>query len=90
MNRLVLLSLVLLLGSSAAGAGPERRTSLDEAVSDARERYPGRVISAETRRKDGREYHNVRILTGDGRVRRYRIDADRERPQRQLRPRGRR
>lgn len=84
--RLVTL-LVLLLASTLACAGPERRTSLDEAVSDARERYPGRVISAETRQRDGHEYHNVRILTRDGRLHRYRVDADDERHQR---PRSRR
>lgn len=69
-----------LLVSAVAGAMQERRTSLDQAVSDARERYPGRVISAQTDRRDGHEYHNVRILTRDGRVRRYRVDAEAQRP----------
>jgi uncharacterized membrane protein YkoI len=68
-------------------AGFDRRTSLDDAVSDARDRYPGRVLSAETRRQDGRDMHNVRILTRDGRVRRYRVDAEDDRPpQRPQRP----
>ena len=89
MNKQVLLSLVLLLGSGLVHAAPERRTDLDQAVSEARDRYPGRVISAETRRRDGREYHNIRILTGDGRVRRYQVDANDDRPYRPVRPRGR-
>jgi hypothetical protein len=80
MYRLAAIASVLLLLGSAAGAAPDRRTSLDQAVSDARERYNGKVLSAETHRHNGHETHNVRVLTGDGRVRRYRVDADAERP----------
>jgi uncharacterized membrane protein YkoI len=80
MYRLAVTASVLLLLGGMAGAGQDRRTSLDEAVSDARERYNGKVLSAETHRHDGRETHNVRVLTGDGRVRRYRVDADAEPP----------
>jgi hypothetical protein len=53
--------------------------SLDRAVQQARERTGGRVISAETREEDGRMFHNIRILTNDGRVRRLQYDADDER-----------
>jgi len=53
--------------------------SLDQAVSQARERTGGRVISAETREKEGRKVHNIRILTDDGKVRRLQIDAGSER-----------
>ncbi len=49
--------------------------SLDQAVRQARDKSNGRVISAETREKNGQRYHNIRILTDDGRVRRYRYDA---------------
>jgi hypothetical protein len=55
--------------------------SLDQAVQQARERTGGRVISAETREKNGRMFHNIRILTNDGRVRRLKYDAgDNRRP----------
>jgi uncharacterized membrane protein YkoI len=68
---------VFLLTAALAGmALADRRTSLDDAVSEARERYPGRVISAETRREDGRESHRIRILTDEGRVKRFEIDAE--------------
>ncbi len=50
-------------------------TSLDEAVSEARDRYPGRVLSAETRADNGHTTHNIRILTDEGHVRRLRMDA---------------
>jgi uncharacterized membrane protein YkoI len=53
--------------------------SLDQAVQQARERIGGRVISAETREKNGRRFHNIRILTNDGKVRRLQYDAGDER-----------
>jgi uncharacterized membrane protein YkoI len=55
--------------------------SLDQAVEQAKQRLDGRVISAETRERDGERVHNVRILTKDGKVRRLRINADRDRRQ---------
>jgi uncharacterized membrane protein YkoI len=51
-------------------------TGLDGAVSRWRERIGGRVLSAETRKDDGRSIHHIRIITDQGRVRRLRIDAD--------------
>lgn len=57
-------------------AQADRRTSLEDAVSEARGRYPGRVLSAETHRRGGRESHSIRILTRDGRVKRLNIDAE--------------
>ena len=49
--------------------------SLDEAVAKARRKNKGKVLSAETIRKDGRQVHSIKILTKDGRVKRIRIDA---------------
>lgn len=59
----------------AAARNPGSGESLDSAVSRARERTGGRVLSAETRQVDGRATHFVRILTEDGKVRRLRVDA---------------
>ena len=56
-------------------AAPERRATLDDAISEAREDVPGRVLSAETVRENGQEVHRLRILSEDGRVRRYNMDA---------------
>lgn len=53
--------------------------SLEQAVKKARENTGGRVISAETREQDGRQFHNIRILTNDGKVRRLRYKADEDR-----------
>lgn len=66
----------LLLLSLATTAQHGRYTSLDQAVSEARERYDGRVLSAETEQRGGRESHNIRILTPDGRVKNLRMDAN--------------
>lgn len=79
------LSLLLLIACASAQA--DRRTTLDQAVSDARERYNGRVLSAETVRRGDRESHNIRILTKDGRVKRLHIDAESGRPARRPPPR---
>jgi len=53
--------------------------SLDQAIRIASERYPGRVVRAETTMRGGRVVHEVRILMeGDGnaRMRIVRIDAE--------------
>lgn len=49
--------------------------TLDEAVEQARRQNRGKVIAAETIRIDGRKVHRVKILTGDGRVKRSQYDA---------------
>ena len=66
------MALLLLTGQAMA----DRRTSLEQAVNEARDRYPGRVLSAETYRRNGRESYEIRILTKDGRVKRLNMDAD--------------
>lgn len=50
--------------------------SLDQAVSEARKRTGGRVLSAETREINGRRTHVIRVLTDDGRVIRLLSDGD--------------
>lgn len=71
MLKMLLLSLLLIPTVCAGGD-----ISLDQAVEQAKERVNGRVISAETRDRDGRQIHNIRILTKEGKVRRLRINAD--------------
>jgi uncharacterized membrane protein YkoI len=70
----LLLAVVVLSAPTLVQA--DRRTSLEDAVSEARGRYPGRVLSAETDRRGGRESHRIRILTRDGRVKRLDMDAE--------------
>ncbi|MES9945229.1 MAG: hypothetical protein B6D77_03045 [gamma proteobacterium symbiont of Ctena orbiculata] len=68
----MLLCALLLIPSLYASAD----MSLDQAVEQAKQRLGGRVISAETRERDGKRVHNVRILTKEGKVRRLRINAE--------------
>ena len=76
MQPKLIFAAALLLSSLAASAQHGRYTSLDQAVSEARERYDGRVLSAETERRGGRESHNIRVLTPDGRVKNLRMDPN--------------
>jgi hypothetical protein len=73
-TRRILQSLLLgLLSLSLTNTLAE--VSLDQAVEQAKQRVGGQVISAETRTRDGRRVHNIRILTQEGKVRRLRINA---------------
>lgn len=54
--------------------------SLDSAVSRIRGRTGGRVLSAETRNENGRPVHHIRILTGNGKVKRIRVDGQSDQP----------
>ena len=79
---LAVLLLLLLAGPAPAGeprrpqphrpveGHPGEELTLEEAIARVRKRHPGRLLSA--RRHDG-EYR-VRILTPDGRVKRFRLD----------------
>jgi uncharacterized membrane protein YkoI len=71
--RVLAVVLALLLAGTALA---DRRTSLEDAVNEARDRYPGRVLSAETQRRGGHEAHRIRILTNEGRVKRLEMDAE--------------
>jgi uncharacterized membrane protein YkoI len=83
----VIASLVM----TAAEAGPSERRggyqNLDNAVANIRKRTGGRVLSAETREQEEGPVHHIRIITDEGRVKRYRLDA---RSGRMLAPPGRR
>jgi hypothetical protein len=65
-----------------AAAEPVRLAQASEAVGLAeatrmvRERTGGQVLRAETKRDKGRVVHRIRILTEDGRVRTWHVDAE--------------
>ena len=66
-------------GAAAGQAQLLSRTeeiSLDEAVRRVREQSGGRVLRAETRRENGRTVHRIRVLSPDGRVRTWTVDAE--------------
>jgi uncharacterized membrane protein YkoI len=50
--------------------------SLSQATQMVRERTGGQVLRAETKRDKGRPVHRIRVLTDDGRVRTWHVDAE--------------
>lgn len=56
--------------------GPRAPYDLDEAVVLVTERYPGRVIRADTIREGQRVVHRIRILTDNSIVRTVYVDPD--------------
>lgn len=51
--------------------------TLDEAVAAARQRTGGKVTRARTKRSNGREVHEIRVLTKGGVVRELRFKGKR-------------
>lgn len=49
--------------------------SLEEAVAQVRRKTGGRILSAETRSRNGVTVHRIKVLTGDQRVRIIEVDA---------------
>ena len=49
--------------------------SLAEAVEQVRRQTGGRIISATTQVKNGREVHQVKVLTDDGKVKTHRVQG---------------
>ena len=49
--------------------------SLSEAVEQVRRQTKGRIISAETKVKNGREVHHIKVLTDDGKVKTHKVQG---------------
>ena len=49
--------------------------TLDEAVALVKDAFGGQVLKATSTERDGRLVHRIRILTDDGRVRTFVVDA---------------
>ncbi len=49
--------------------------SLSDAVEQVRRQTDGRIISAETKTKNGREVHHIKVLTKDGKVKTHKIQG---------------
>ena len=47
--------------------------SLSEAVESVRRSTDGRILRAETKTKNGREVHHIKVLTKDGKVKTHKI-----------------
>ncbi|MGM0594269.1 MAG: PepSY domain-containing protein [Pseudomonadota bacterium] len=82
------LLMLLALGAGPVGAAPSWQAqgsltlaragglSLDQAVAQVRRETGGRILSAETVGKGGRQVHRIKVLTDDNKVRIITIPAD--------------
>jgi len=61
------------------GARYPRPSEVEREVSGVRERTGGRVLSTQTYGEEGEEVEVIRVLTPDGRVRRFEFDHPRSR-----------
>ncbi|MEQ1544120.1 PepSY domain-containing protein [Methyloglobulus sp.] len=78
MNILIKL-LILIVLSSVCHASENlnvARVSLDEATRQILRESNKRVLGATTEIIDGREVHIIKVLTPDGRIQHYKIDAE--------------
>jgi hypothetical protein len=64
------------VAATARVAQADNGISLAEATRMVRDRTGGQVLRAETRRDKGRTVHRIRVLTEDGRVQTWHVDAE--------------
>ncbi len=83
MIKLRLCACLLLLCAGVVAASPparaddnERRYTLDQAVTLVRDTYGGQVLQATSRKTGERLVYRIRVLTDDGHVRTFVVDAD--------------
>jgi len=67
---------VVVAGLPARADDNEQRYTLDEAVTLVRNTYGGQVLQATSRKKGERLVYRIRVLTDDGHVRTFVVDAD--------------
>ena len=81
MKRLRLLLLGVMLAGAAGSVAPpahaedKRATDLEQAARIAKEKEDSRVLSAKTRKENGKEVYEVKVLDAEGRVRTVKVPA---------------
>lgn len=79
MRYFISISALALIVSHACFADSElllTRVSLDQATHNIINEYKFQVLGAHTEIIDGKEVHVIKVLTADGHIRHYRIDAE--------------
>lgn len=77
--KLLLNALIILISSNLCYAGDYltiARVSLDEATRQILKDGNKRVLGASTEIIDGREVHIIKVLTPDGHIQHFKIDAE--------------
>lgn len=72
----LLLIAVLLSSGPLPAEAPQEPLTQDEAVALVRERVSGRILRVERLVRNERVQYRVRVLTRDGRVREFVVDAE--------------
>jgi len=72
---IVVLVTLWLAAPSAAFSRDGERYTLDHAVTLVKQTFGGQVLKATSIERDGRLVHQIRILTEDGHVRTFTVDA---------------
>lgn len=72
---IVALVTLWLVAPNAAFSRDDERYTLDQAVALVKKTFGGQVLKATSTERDGRLRHQIRILTDDGRVRTFTVDA---------------
>lgn len=78
MRNLIRVVIVALLFSTSCFAGNSQLAyvSLDEATKQIIDGTYNKVLGAQTEIIDGREVHIIKVLTPDGRIQYFKIDAE--------------
>ncbi|NOT13546.1 MAG: PepSY domain-containing protein [Methylococcaceae bacterium] len=79
MRNLIKIAALALSLSDTCYADPDlllTRVSLDQATHQIIKEHKLTVLGAHTEIIDGREIHIIKVLTADGHIRHYRIDAE--------------
>ena len=72
---LAMLAICFLAVAPWALAADEPRYSLEDAIAMVKLRTDGKVVKARTQRNNGRAVHHIRVVTDDGHVRTFKVDA---------------
>lgn len=75
-GSLVVFGILWLAAPCAAFSQDVERYTLDQAVALVKKTFGGQVLKAESTERDGRLVHQIRVLTEDGRVRTFTVDAN--------------
>ena len=51
--------------------------TLSQATAQVRQRTGGKIVGAETKVRNGREVHHIKVLTKDGKVRTHKVNGRR-------------
>ncbi len=73
---IVAAGILWLAAAGAALSHDDEPYSLDQAVVLVKKKFGGKVLKAASTERRGRRVHHIRVLTNDGHVRTFTVDAE--------------